>query len=281
MAVDRSIIKASGNREEFSLEKLADSLVRAGASTEVAQQIARKVEAQVTPSWRTKHIYRTAKRLLRQVNHATDMRYSIKRAMFALGPAGYQFEQFFSGILKEYGYETETNRFLDGYCVRHEVDVFAVKDEGGIVIECKYHSDAGNATDVKTALYVQSRVEDIRKANASNGSAVPVKEGWLVTNTRCTSDAVKYAACAGLKIVSWRYPEGGGLEKLIEDRRLYPVTVLSSLKRGGLELLFRNGILFAKDIAGMDETSLVRRSGLDQNIAKALKREADDLYFSG
>ncbi|MFZ5906372.1 MAG: restriction endonuclease [Nitrospirota bacterium] len=275
------IIKASGRSEEFRISKLVDSLIRSGASPDIAGEIAKKVEKKITQPAHTKHIYRMARRLLKRYTRASDMRYSIKRALYSLGPAGYQFEKYFSGILRAYGYESETNRFMNGYCVTHEVDVFAVKDDRGCVIECKYHSNGENPTDVKTALYIHSRFEDIRKALVVEpGNTLRVTEGWLVTNTRCTSDAQKYAECVGLKIVSWKYPQEQSLEKMIEQKMLYPVTVLSSIKKNSLEALFRNGIMFAKDIADMDEKHFLKRSGLDQATALALKKEADALCLS-
>ena len=276
-----TVIKASGQSEEFRILKLVDSLIRSGASENIAWDIARKVERQITPSFHTKQIFRLAKRLLKQYNRATDMRYSLKKAIYALGPAGFQFEKYFAGILKMYGYSIELDRIVHGYCVSHEVDVFARKDNQSFVIECKYHSSSGNPTDVKVALYIHSRFNDIRKAYDLNPepNLTPV-QGWLVTNTRCTTDAIKYAECTGLKIVSWKYPEKESLEKMIETKRLYPVTVLSSLRKKSLDVLFRNDILFAREIADMDEQSFVKKSGLDANSARILKREADTICSS-
>lgn len=272
------IIKASGKSEEFDITKLVDSLVRSGASESIAQEIAEKVENQLSPASHTKHIFRLAKRLLKQYNRASDMRYSIKKAIYALGPSGYQFEKYFGRILKEYGYSVEVNRILRGYCVSHEIDVLAVKENRGFVIECKYRSNGGVPTDVKIALYVNSRFNDIRKAyESSSEQRLIIKEGWLVTNTRCSSDAIKYAECVGLKIVSWKYPEKESLEKMIENRRLYPVTILSSIRKNSIETLFRNNIILAKDIADLDEKAFLGRSGLDAGTALNLKREADEL----
>ena len=273
-----TIVKASGKKETFKIEKLVNSLIRSGASADVAWQIAKKVEQQITPSLHTKHIYRIAKNLLKKYTRTSDMRYSIKKAIYALGPAGYQFEKYFAGILNANGYDTTTNRFMRGQCVSHEVDIFATKNKSGFVIECKYHSSSGNPTDVKTALYIHSRFEDIKKAYASKSKkTLDIREGWLVTNTRCTSDAIEYAQCVGLKIVSWKYPKNTSLEKMIEDKRLYPVTILSSIRRHSVEILFRNGIIFASDIANMTENDFLEKSGLDKNSAHALKREADAL----
>jgi hypothetical protein len=272
------IIKASGQPEEFNMQKLVDSLIRSGASEDVAKDIAGKVESQIKPSMRTKHIFRMARKMLRRYSKAADMRYSIKKAIYMLGPAGYQFEKYFAGILKVYGYSAETNRFLKGYCITHEVDIFAVRDNSGGVIECKYHSNGGIPTDVKTALYVYSRFMDIKKAYELNlENRISISKGWLVTNTRCTSDAIKYADCVGLKIVSWKHPHENSLERMIENKKLYPVTILSSIKKASLDILFKNDIILVKDIADIDEQIFIKRSGLDTVSARTLKREADEL----
>jgi hypothetical protein len=209
------------------------------------------------------------------------MRYSIKKAIYMLGPTGYPFEKYFAGILKAYGYSAEINRFLKGYCITHEVDIFAVRADIGCVIECKYHSNGGNPTDVKTALYVYSRFMDIKKAYELNHeNRVSINEGWLVTNTRCTSDAIKYAGCVGLKVVGWKYPDENSLERMIENKKLYPVTILSSIKKTSLDILFKNDIILARDIADMDERIFIKQSGLDTAAARTLKREADELCLN-
>ncbi len=275
------VIKASGQPEEFKIQKLVGSLVRSGASEDVAWDIARKVESQITPSMHTKHIFRLAKKILRQYSKAADMRYSIKKAIYMLGPTGYPFEKYFAGILKAYGYSTEINRFLKGYCITHEVDIFAVRADIGCVIECKYHSNGGNPTDIKTALYVYSRFMDIKKAYELNHeNRVSINEGWLVTNTRCTSDAIKYAGCVGLKIVGWKYSDENSLERMIENKKLYPVTILSSIKKTSLDILFKNDIILVRDIADMDERIFIKQSGLDMAAARTLKREADELCLN-
>lgn len=272
-----TVIKASGKPEEFNLRKLVESLIRAGAPREVALDIARKVEVQVQPSSHTRHIFRLAKKMLRQYNTASGMRYSIKKALSVLGPSGYPFEKYFARILSVYGYSVELNKIIEGFCVRHEVDIMASKDKEHFVVECKYHSDGGKPTDVKTALYVHSRYADIKKAYEMKKDDTVIKQGWLVTNTRCTLDALRYAECAGLRIISWRYPGGQGLETMIEQKRLYPVTILSSVKKYSLDMLFANDIILAQDISDMDEETFIKESGLDNVTARALKKEADKI----
>jgi Holliday junction resolvase-like predicted endonuclease len=206
------------------------------------------------------------------------MRYSLKKALFSLGPSGYPFERYFARILSHYGYSVEVGRTIDGYCVQHEVDVIAQNDNEHIFVECKYHSKSGTATDVKTALYIHARYLDIKKAYEKiiKNKNVVVK-CWLVTNTRCTYDAMQYAECSDFGIVSWRYPEDSSLEKLIEDKRLYPVTILPAARKGPLEILFKKDFMLAQDIADMDEKTFLRNSGLDYRVAKQLKKQADEI----
>lgn len=274
----KRIIKSSGMNEDFEISKLINSLIRSGAPSEVAFEIAKEIEKELPPKARTEEIFRQARKLLRKHNVASGMRYSIKKAIFALGPSGYPFERYFGKIMAHHGYTVETNRIVKGYCVDHEVDVIARTNNAYSVIECKYHSDAGKATDVKIALYVHARFMDIKKAaDMRSEKRMAFHNGWLVTNTRCTIDAIRYAECVGLKIVSWRYPEKNSLERMIEDKRLYPVTILHSVRKNMLDTLFRADIILAQDIADMPEEVFANKSGLDQQTATVLKREADEI----
>ncbi|MFA5353144.1 MAG: restriction endonuclease [Thermodesulfovibrionales bacterium] len=272
------VIKASGKTEDFSIDKLVNSLVRSGAPEDVARDIAERVSEQVSPSVHTRHIFRLAKKMLRHYSKATGMRYSIKRAIHALGPTGYPFEKYVGRILKAHGYDVEVNRMISGYCVTHEVDVLATRENRRCMIECKHHASGERPADIKTALYVHARFEDIRKAFEVRESLNShIHEGWLVTNTRCSSEAIEYAECVGLKVVSWRYPETGSLEAMIEAKRLYPVTILPSARGKTIEALTSNDIILAEEISGMDLPALMQRSGLDRQTASLIKKQADEL----
>jgi hypothetical protein len=162
--------------------------------------------------------------------------------------------------------------------VDHVVDVIARNNNAYSVIECKYHSDAGKATDVKIALYIHARFQDIKKAAEMNPEKnMAFHNGWLVTNTRCSADAIRYAECVGLKIVSWKYPGKSSLERMIEDKRLYPVTILHSVRKNVLDALFKADIILAQDIADIHEEAFTQKSGLDEQTVKILKREADEI----
>jgi hypothetical protein len=274
--INIKVTKASGIIEDLNPNKLRASLIRSGADREQVEEIIEKVLYETEPYTNTKKIYRLAHKYLRQFNHASGLRYSLKRALFRLGPAGYHFEKYFGEILKYYGYDVTVGVLLNGKRVKHEVDVFAVKDNEVSLIECKYHNRAGCSTDIKVALYVNARFHDLRHAVESQypgRSYTP----WLVTNTRCTSDAIEYAKGSGLRVKSWRYPDNGSLEKLIEDKRLYPVTIIAGIKSGLIRTLFEHNIILLKDLTEMEVKNIRKMLSLPEKKAFALKRQADSL----
>lgn len=195
---------------------------------------------------RTEDIYAHAFDMLRDDGApAVAARYSVKRAIFALGPSGFPFEQFFAEVLMAHGWKTRTGVTLTGRCAPHEVDVLAEKGGKRIGVEAKFHNEPGGRTDIKDALYVHARYEDLARAPEKSAR---VDEGWLVTNTRFTRNAIRYAQCSNLTLVGWDYPRNRGLMNLIEDARVHPLTALTTLSDGEKRRLMENRIVLCKHV---------------------------------
>jgi len=240
------ITKADGEQERFSPEKLEHSLALAGASSTMRAKILSRIIQELRPGIMTEEIYRHAFSLLRdQESTPVAARYSIKRAVFALGPSGFPFEQFLAEVLRSQGYQVRTGVNLNGRCAPHEVDVLAEKDHRRIGIEAKFHNDPGGKTDVKDALYVHARYEDLKNAPEKSSR---VDEGWLVTNTRFTRNAIRYAQCSNLKLLGWEYPRSRGLFAMIEAGRVHPLTALTTLSDGEKRRLLDKRIVLCKHI---------------------------------
>ncbi|MDO8282305.1 MAG: restriction endonuclease [Thermodesulfovibrionia bacterium] len=268
--------KASGAVEDINLDKLHASLVRSGADSEKANEIIDLMLDEIPAVTSTRKIYRLAKKHLRTLNHSAGLRYSLKNAIFRLGPSGYPFEKYLGAVMTNYGYKVKTGVIIEGNCIDHEIDVYAVKEDEVSLVECKYRNTPGGTTDVKTALYVHSRFHDLWPTMKA---LYPDKtfKGWLVTNTRCTTTAVTYAKCMGLNIRSWSYPDGDSLQKMIEDKKLYPVTIISGIKSGIISTLIKEDIILLKDLAVMSEGRIAKMLSLTPRKAAALKKQADDL----
>ena len=124
-----------------------------------------------------------------------------------LGPSGFPFEQFVAEIFRSKGYETVTDQIVLGGCVEHEIDVVAWKKDELIMNEVKFHGDIGLKSDLKVVLYVHARFEDLAEnVYEYGGKTHKLTGGWLITNTKFTVSAIKYAVCKKMNIVGWNYP---------------------------------------------------------------------------
>ena len=168
-----------------------------------------------------------------------------------LGPEGHFFERFVGELVKSKGFTVEVGKVVKGFCVEHEVDAVGEKNGYHIMVECKFHNSFGIRSDVKVALYVKARFEDIekkRRAKPSHGHRFD--EAWLVTNTKLTWDAIRYAACVDMKTIGWSYPYEDSLQSVIERSGLYPLTCLTSLNNSQKHLLLNQGAILCRDLIG-------------------------------
>ncbi|MEK7062400.1 MAG: ATP cone domain-containing protein, partial [Patescibacteria group bacterium] len=132
MAIE--IIKANGERETFDLQKLRNSLIRARATTSVADRIAKHIEQELKDGMTTRDIYRHAFEILERELKPVALRYSLRKAVMDLGPSGFPFEKFVAEIFKAKGFQTQTDVVMPGRCVSHEVDVVAWNENELIIV---------------------------------------------------------------------------------------------------------------------------------------------------
>jgi len=262
------VTKADGEQEPFNAEKLASSLIHAGASKETQEKIVSHIEREIEDGTTTEEIYRHAFTLLRKGERLpVAARYSVKRAVFELGPSGFPFERFFAEILRGHGWKTAVGVGLTGKCTPHEVDVVATKDGKRIGVEVKFHNAPGTTTDVKDALYVHARFEDLKLAHSERDR---VDEGWLVTNTRFTRNAIRYGQCVGLTMLGWDYPRDRGILTMVEEAQVHPITALTTLSDGEKKRLLDSNIVLCKAI-GAHQHMLEEHGIRPENIQSVLE----------
>ncbi|MCK5095852.1 MAG: restriction endonuclease [Candidatus Pacebacteria bacterium] len=275
------IIKGDGQREVFSKKKLLRSLRRSGASPAVAERVASEVESSLHDGMQTRDIYRRAFQLLRKKDTLLPVahKYNLRKAIMELGPDGFAFEKFVGEIFKALGFKVRVGVMIDGWCIDHEVDVSAKKDGVHNLIECKFHNTTGYKTDLKVALYVRERFQDIEKKNEHD---TPEKtrehEGWLVTNTKLTTKAIRYSECVGTHVIGWGYPKKGqdNLEDLIERSGIYPVTILTSLSKQQKKILMQDGVITCRQIYKNRQPLLA--AGINENKIALIIKEIEILW---
>jgi hypothetical protein len=245
------IIKYSGEKVKFSLDKMRASLKRTGASKPAVDKIIAIVRDELYQGISTKEIYNRAFALLKKEKSYLASKYKLKKAIYELGPTGFPFERFVSAVLKYSGYNTTTNKTLQGTCVSHEIDVIGHKNNETTIIECKFHGEQGLKCNVKIPLYINSRYQDVKaqwNANPKNGTKLT--KGWVVTNTRFTKDALQYGNCCGLYLLSWDYPKDNALKDRIDRLGLYPITVSTLLTNREKQFLLSRDVVLCRELIG-------------------------------
>lgn len=267
-----SITKASGEHVPFSPLKLKRSLLNAGASDQLTESIVEEIQPKLYENISTKKIYRIAFNLLKERSNHLAAKYHLKRGIMELGPSGYPFERFIGEILKHQGYAVKVGEVVKGKCVNHEIDVIAEKDHHHFMIECKYHNQPGTISDVKIPLYIQARFRDVEAAWIQlPGHSTKFHQGWVVTNTRFTKDAVQYGTCSGLNLLAWDFPQKKSLKAIIDSLRLYPITCLTSLTKSEKQQLLKNNVVLCKEIC--DNENHLKIIGVKPSRIKSILEE--------
>lgn len=269
------VTKADGTTEYFKVEKLRRSLRRAGAAPGEVNEIVTQISEKIRDKMQTQEIYREAFSLLREKQAPAAARYSLRRALFGLGPTGFPFELFLSRLFELDGYKTQTGIMLAGNCAEHEIDVAAYKTEHSFVAEAKFHSRPGVKSDLQVAMYSYARLLDLKEARICTDDICGIKEFWLITNTKFTSAAERYAECVGVKLLSWDYPKHNNLHDRIQKAGIYPITVLQSINTSQIETLIARNIVICSDI--LDNPHTLRHLHLSPKKYEALMAEVESI----
>ena len=287
------IRKANGTIEEFDEKKLIKAISQTGAKIDVAYDICQYVKEKCHENYknepiRTDYIYRLAFKHLKNVSKASALKFSLKRSMLEIGPSGFPFEKFLAEIWKKEGYSAITGQMVYGGCVSHEVDVVAWKEGELVMVEAKFHSDAGSRTDLKNALYVKARYDDIDQNEFTLASfdravthGLPEKmagkltEGWLITNTYFSDTAITYANCNNLKLMSFDYPDGESLQDKIIEYSLYPITCLTTINHEEKNKLITKDVILCQTLHS--KSHVLSEIGIDKDRMYLILEEVSTL----
>lgn len=258
-----TIRKADGSEALFDEEKVLRSMARAHVPENLQQEALNHLKTTLFPNISTKEIYAQLFDYIKIKNRPAALKYSLKNAIQALGPSGFPFEKFVARIYEAQGFETETNVILNGDCVEHEIDVIAKKEDEKVMAEVKFHNHGGVHTDLKVALYVWARFQDVETGHHFTRAEI-------VTNTKLTESALRYVQCKAMRILGWNYPAEQTLPHLVEQFHLHPITALSEFSQREIQLLIDAGVVLCRDLTERDVEDISRETGVShQKLTQA------------
>lgn len=268
---------SEGKEELFSSEKVYRSAINAGADKNLAEKITKEVIKNTYSGIKTSAIFEQVKKLLREENFRASLRFDLKSAMKRLGPTGFPFEKYVKSIFESRGFKTKINIYIKGKCVVHEIDFLAEKGREAYFGECKYRNIFDSAVGVNTALSNYARFLDLKQGLFFKKFSKLKTESILVTNAKFTNQAIQYSNCMKVKLLGWKYPKKQGLEKIIEDYKLYPITILPSLSVEMADIFTSEEKMLANEVLKINFNEFSKKTKIPVEKLEKLKKEAEIL----
>jgi Holliday junction resolvase-like predicted endonuclease len=269
------VTKADGSKQPFDKQKIINTCLRLQATLEQAQSIADKIEARAYDGIPTKKILQMVFQYMKKYRPAIGYQIDLKQAIAMLRSKP-DFEIFVAKLFEAMGYEVETNLIIQGKCIEHEIDVVAKKGNEVILIEVKHHVNHHTYSGLDVFLQLNSTLEDLKEGYEAGKNNFRFTRAILICNTKVSEHAKRYALCRGLEFIAWKFPVERGLERIIEEYKLYPITFIKGIKREEACKLGDAGIVTVKQLLD-DVGEICRKSGIDearvielQKIAKTI-----------
>jgi len=212
------VVKYNGKKEPYNQQKVLSSILRVGIKPERAAKILSAVENRIYNQISTQELYRLVREEIRRQGFLRHSRlYCLREALAKMDPT--DFEKFIQRILEKEQYDCQWNVLVKGFCIEHQIDVVAKSKKGEVIfVEVKHHRRFHRDCGLGVVAELWARLEDLQKNNQFDSA-------WLITNTKFSQHAQKYARCKHLRLTGWRYNLLGfaslanseGLEKQIES----------------------------------------------------------------
>lgn len=268
--------KYSGELVEFDIDRLKGSLSKSGAAPDVVNEVWESMKPLLYEGITTRALYKLAFRLLKKEADSFAARYSLKKALRDLGPAGYYFEEWIAKLFEYAQYQTITGQLLVGHSVSHEVDVVAQNEKEMLLIECKFRNTVDAKISVTTPMYFLSRIKDLEGLDFSFfDEKRRFTAGWLATNAYMTTDSIQFANHYGVQLLAWNYPPESSIKRRVDHAGLYPVTCLTTLVKAEKDKLLKQGCVLVKDV--LDDPSYLQSLNLALRKERRIIQEATEL----
>jgi Restriction endonuclease/ATP cone domain len=267
-----SVKKADGSRQGFDREKIVRTCLRMGASVQVANQVADKVERRIYNGIPTAMVLQMILRFMRGQKPEIGNLLDLRRGLSLMFPKP-EFEVFVQSLLARSGFEVSPNSLLTGKCVLHEVDGIAKREGVTYFVEAKHHVNYHALTGLDESRIARAILEDVGEGYAAGMSDLKIDKAMIVTNTRYSDEALQYGACRDILQIGWSSPMGHGLQDLIGGTHMFPLSCLKGLSQGARLRLANSGVVLFGQMANEEAANLTRKTGLPLHVVEGIKEK--------
>lgn len=270
------VIKFDGGRQLFDKQKIVNTCIRMGAGKEAAELVADRIEKRAYDGIPTKKILQMIFRYLKNYHPKIKHQIDLRKAISLLRPQP-DFEQFIRLVLQEQGYSVTPNQIMRGKCVEHEIDGVARKGGEILMVEIKHHYNYHTYTGLDPSRIAWATLEDLTEGYTLGLNSENFTGTMIVCNTKFSQHAKQYAECKGLLNIGWKEPPEHGLERMVEEKKLYPTTLLRGLNKKGRLSLLGEGIMLLKHLVAHDVNTLSKRTDIPRTKIHRLIKESEEI----
>ena len=263
------VTKADGSLQPYDRGKVVSVCLRLHASQEEAELVADRVEERLYDGIPTREIIRMVYEYLGELKPHLKPIMDLREALGAIRSKP-DFEEYVRAMFRELGYRTRPATVVRGFCVEHEIDGILERDVEVLCLEVKHHTQPHVKVRLEELLKLRSVFEDLRRGYENGLNNLPLSGALMVSNAKFSEMAVRYAKCVGIRVLGWNTPRGGGIERLIDEYGLHPVTSLKELSRDQVERLCDAGICTLRELSRMDAEKVSSATGLPLELAERI-----------
>jgi len=273
------VTKFDGTQQPFDKNKIVRTCLRMGATRADAESIAEEIETRVYDGIETKKILQMTFRGLRKHKPVIRHQIDLRKALSMLNPAP-EFEQFIQLLLSEHNYAVTPNQIIRGRCVEHEIDAIARKNGKTCIVEVKHHYKYHTPTSLDVSRISRAVFEDVTEGYELGLNNLKIDYALIVCNTKLSEHAKRYADCRGIHQIGWNSPPNRDLQTMIEEKKLYPITILRGLNAKTRNRLTHNGIILLKQLTEKTPIELKKQTGISKEKVGSIADKARAI-FSG
>ena len=233
------VIKADGTMQAYDRNKVMRTIRNYGIPDGEAEAVIEEIERHLHDRMRTRDILRLIRTVGRKYQPVVAERTNVRRAIGLFRPKP-DFELYVQALLAGSGYEVGEGRILKGRCGEHEVDAIAAKDGITYFVEVKHHHNHHRMTGLDEGRIARAIVEDVQEGYKEGRNHFTVDKAMIVSNTKLSSHAKRYAACWDIKHIGWDNPAEENIASMVADRMLCPVTLIK-----GVNARMRKNLVYA------------------------------------
>ncbi len=247
-----------------------------GATRDIAETIAEKIEKNIYDGIETRKILRMIFRQLSRYIPAIKLQTDLRKALSLMKPAP-DFERYIQILLSEHDYEVIPNQVIKGKCVEHEVDAVAAKNGETYIVEVKHHFNYHTPTGLDASRVARAVFEDVTEGFRLGLNKLRIDRAMIVCNTKLSEHAKHYSKCRGIHHIGWSSPPNNDLQTMIEEKKLYPITYLRGLSALTKEKLASAGVILLKQLAAKNPEELRRETAIPGEPLELMIKKASTL----